>query len=144
MNVKDAFYHGIREQIRRVINLLGPERTDMGLSAFEDGASNWSECFFARALAPEHLHSEEDVARILGIFRHNTYGSKGKKQYNLVPVRIVYQTFDGLSTMMTKAQLYQFISDIRDESRPQEVLDLLRHVNYDMEKESVFAGPTCE
>lgn len=136
MNVKDAFYHGIREQIRRVINILGPERTDKGLSAFEDGASNWSQCFFARAVAPEVLRHEHDVCRILGILNN-----EGKP--NVVPVRIVYQTFDGMSSMMTKAQLYQFISDIRDQHRPDAVMNLLKTINYDEKKEAVFSEPSC-
>jgi hypothetical protein len=143
MDIRDAFYHGIHQQIRRVITLLGPERTDKGLSAFEDGASNWSQCFFARALAPETLSNEEDVARILGLYQHNGAGSKGQRRYNVVPVRIVYQTFDGLSTMMTKEMLYKFISDIRDESRPSEVMNLLKSINYDEKKIADFSEVSC-
>jgi hypothetical protein len=123
MNVNDIFYHGIRSQIRRVLTLLGDERIDNGLTAFEDGASNWSQCFFARAVAPERLYSEDDVCRILGL---TTVDGRP----NRVPVRIIYRTFDGLSPMMTKKQLADLIVEIRDESRPDEVLELLKSINY--------------
>lgn len=125
-NVNDLFYHGIRQQVRRVLELLGEERTDKGLTAFEDGASNWSQCFFARALEPERLHSEIDVARILGLTSPTS-----KTGFNLVPVRIIYRTFDGMSTVISRKELHDFIVSVRDESRPDEVMQLLRSINYE-------------
>lgn len=139
MDVRDAFYHGIREQVRRVLGLLGEERTDKGLTAFEDGASNWSHCFFARALAPERLHDEYDVARILGLTTENV-----DRPLNLVPVRIVYRTFDGCSTMITKKELEQFIVSVRDESRPDEVMKLLKSIDFkDVETTPVRMAEVC-
>lgn len=136
-NVQDLFYHGIRQQVRRVLNILGDERIDKGLTAFEDGGSNWSQCFFARALAPSRLHNEKDVARIL-----NLYSVSG--ELNLVPVRIVYRTFDGASTMITRGELRDFIVAVRDESRPSELLDLLRSINYsNVETTPVEMAPSC-
>lgn len=123
MDINVAFYHGVIEQVRRVMGLLGPDRVDNGLTAFEDGASSWSNCFFARALAPEVLHSEQDVARLLDL--KSTNG-----RWNCVPVRIVYHTFDGLGHVLTKDQLRQVIEDIRDESRPSEVLALIKSIDY--------------
>ena len=122
MNLNDAYYHGIRQQIRRVLNILGDERIDKGLTAFENGDSTWSQCFFARALAPERIYDEDDVCRILGLMHPAGYP-------NRVPVRIVYRTFDGCSSLMTHEQLQKFIEDVRDESRP-EVISLLRSINY--------------
>jgi len=122
-NVNDLFYHGIRQQIRRVLDLLGDERIDKGMTAFEDGEKNWSQCWFARALAPARLHSEDDVCRILGLT-----STDGRP--NRVPVRIIYRTFDECSTFITRQDLINLITSIRDESRPKEVLELLRSLNY--------------
>lgn len=137
MNVNDIFYHGIRSQIRRVLEALGDERIDAGLTAFEDGHSSWSDCFFARALAPARLHNEVDVCRELNFF--STSGAP-----NLVPVRIIYRTFDGLSSMITKQELVKLIIEIRDESRPDEVMQLLRSINYtDVDSTPVPASSFC-
>ena len=133
------YYQGIQQQIRRVLTLLGEERTDKGLTAFEDGASNWSSCFFARALLPQRIHSELDVCRALNLTSTNT-----KSGYNVIPVRIVYYTFDGCSSMMTKGELADFITAVRDESRPDEVMELLRSINYaDLESRPVSMEARC-
>jgi len=138
MNVNDIFYHGIRSQVRRVLGLLGDERIAKGLTAFEDGASSWSQCFFARALAPARLHSEDDVCRILDL--RTTEGD-----LNRVPVRIIYRTFDGLSPLMKKKELMDLIVAIRDESRPDEVMQLLRSINYAGAEDTPveMAGASC-
>ena len=132
MELNNLFYIGIRQQIRRVLNLLGPERTDMGLTAFEDGKSNWHECFFARALAKDAAftsdRSEVGVARALGLVTNT--GAP-----NLVPVRIVYATFDGNSKLITRNELNEFIVAVRDGQRPEEVMNVLKSVDYsDVEK----------
>lgn len=108
-DLSQIFYSGLREQVRRVIGLLGEERTEAGLTAFVDGQSSWAHCFFARAVMPERLHDERDVARILGLRRED--GS-----LNLVPVRIVYRTFDGASSMMSKQDLHDLIREIQREN----------------------------
>lgn len=126
MNVKDAFYHGVRQQITRVLKAMGEDRIEKGLTAFQDGASHWGACFFARAYPEVRLGSkgdpEEQVAALLGM------------PGNKVPMRIVYRTFDGVSLEMTKSGLKKFIEDFLDEQRPAEVTeainDLLSKVNY--------------
>lgn len=127
-DVRDLFYHGIRHNIRRVLVALGPERVDKGLTAFEDGASNWSECFFARALKPEHDLTRGEPERViceaLGLL-----STDGRP--NRVPVRLVWQTFDSISTLITRDEMRKFIEDVRDEMRPAEVIELLRQVNYE-------------
>lgn len=127
MEVNNLFYIGIRQQIRRVLNALGPERTDKGLTAFEDGASNWHQCFFARALADDatfqHERNEIGVAKALGLLSANGMP-------NLVPVRIVYQTFDGNSKLITRQELNDFIVAVRDGQRPEAVMEVLRSVDY--------------
>lgn len=125
-DLAEAYYDGLRHQIARVMSALGPERVEKGLTAFENGASNWSHCFFARALAPEvRLHGEEDVARAL-----NFTSPHSKNGLNLVPVRIVYRTFDGCSQWMTKDELRQLIRDIQCETKPlDEIADTLKGAN---------------
>lgn len=128
MDLHAALYHGVLHNVRRVIDALGPERTDKGLTAFEDGQSNWSQCFFARAFAPEvmlsHLPDPEGViCRELGILN-----KEGKP--NRVPVRLVWRTFDSCSHIITRQKMYEFISSVRDESRPSEVMELLRGIDY--------------
>ena len=127
MEVSNIFYIGIRQQIRRVLNALGPERTDKGLTAFEDGASNWHQCFFARALADDptfqEYRDEDGVALALGL----TYASGAP---NLIPVRIVYHTFDGQSKLITREELNEFITAVRDGQRPEQVMEVLRSIDY--------------
>lgn len=131
-DVQDLFYHGIRQQIRRVLDAMGEERIDKGLTAFEDGDSDWSNCFFARAFKGEvdlalSRDPERAICEVLGLFTQRPEG----RIPNRLPVRIVYFTFDGNSTLITADEMKQFIIDVRDESRPDEVMRLLRSINYD-------------
>jgi hypothetical protein len=143
-NVKDLFYHGIRQQVREVVTRLGNDRTDEGLTAFEDGHSSWADCFFARALRNDKAFRAEPnefgVARTLGFFSTST-----KSGLNVIPVRIVYMTFDGMSTQITKAEMRQLITDLRDESRPDELMRLLRNIDYSgvEDKPAVFGVVSC-
>lgn len=130
MNLKDAFYHGIRQQIRTVLERMGPERVDGGLTAFEDGASNWSECFFARAYPDLNLERRPEMQL-----------KEALALPTLVPIKIVYRAFDGLGVTMTKDQMRQFVESVRDESRPAEVLAVLRTVDYtNVETTEVTSG----
>lgn len=101
--IKDIFYHGVRQQVRRVLMAMGPERIEMGLTAFETGESSWSDCFFARAF-PELDLNEGNPERTIS----DALGMHG----NYIPMRIVYVIFDGAGAMMTKTQLKEFIVDI--------------------------------
>lgn len=126
-NVKDLFYHGVRQQIGRVLTAMGEERVRLGLRAFDEGASNWSRCFFAMAY-PEHRlgakgDPEDQVAELLGM------------PGNRVPMRIVYRTFDGLSTSITRPQMRKFIESFlvaeqEREASSDAVMALLRSVDY--------------
>lgn len=133
-NIRDAYFHGVRQQLRRVIQALGPDRTDDGLTAFIDGASSWSSCFFARALPGLELDlssdPSEDIRREL-------------KLETKVPVCITWNTFDGCGVTMSKDQMQQFIQDVLDETRPQEVMELLAGLNLDLEA-AVPAGSKCQ
>lgn len=118
MNVQDIYYHGVRDQIRRVLGRMTEEQLDKGMTAFENGGSNWSHCFFARAFGG--LASGDAEQKLM---KHLDLDTP-------IPIRIVYCTFDGMGRTMNRKQLRQFIEDVRDESRPEEVLTLIRGVNY--------------
>lgn len=130
MNVQDAFYHGIRQSIRMVLDKMGPERVDKGLTAFEDGSHDWSNCFFARAFKDELSLTRGDpetrICEAIGLYTTRS----GKQFPNKVPVRIIWHTFDGHSNLITAAEMKQFITDVRDESRPDQVMQLLRSLDY--------------
>lgn len=139
-NVNDLFYHGVRQQVRRVLEAMGPKRVEQGLSSFETGASNWSSCFFARAYPDLNLNShrvdpEFAIAAALGM---------GK---NRIPMRIVYHMFDGAGgKLMTRPQLLSFCRGFLDNKREPDVQkaidDVLRQTDFsvasDPKAESIF------
>lgn len=102
MNLQDIFYHGVRDQIRRVISQMTDAEINRGLDAFQTGGSNWSHCFFARALPQLELD-------------HGKPESKLRDHFGLsdtIPIKIIYCTFDGAS-VMARADLAKFIHDLR-------------------------------
>jgi len=105
--MKDLIFHGVRQQISRVLTAMGEKRVLDGISAFEDGASNWSACFFARAYPEINLHRdpENQIAELLGMGQ------------NKVPMRIVYRTFDGMNITMKKPELLSFCRGFLDKQR---------------------------
>lgn len=125
-DVKDLFYHGVRHQITRVLQAMGPDRISLGLNAFENGASNWSACFFAQAY-PEVRLTMGDPEAIIA----DKLGMPGNK----VPMRIVYRTFDGVGVTMTKKGMMEFMQGFLDESRDAAVQkgidDLLAGVKFE-------------
>lgn len=121
-DVRDLFYHGVRQQVRRVLEAMGPERVEQGLTAFETGHSSWSQCFFARAYPELQLHSKHP----------DRFGNTGPEWKiaaaldmgtNRVPMRIVYSLFDGFGGQhtMTKDDLRKYIRGFLDEIRDPEV-----------------------
>lgn len=139
-DVKDLFYHGVRHQIGRVLNAMGEDRVRMGLTAFDDGAKNWSACFFARAYPELLLHSCGDPE--LAVSKKLGMGD------NKVPMRIVYRTFDGLSSSISREQMQAFMQSFLErqtmaEVEP-EVLELLRSIDYsNVETDEVVYGNAC-
>lgn len=126
-DIQDLFYHGVRHSIRMVLEKMGEERLDKGLTAFEDGSHDWGNCFFARAFKGEldlqHTGNPEfAICRAIGVLNRDG-------QPNVVPVRTIWHTFDHASRIITADELKQFIIDVRDESRPAEVMQLLRSLN---------------
>lgn len=99
-SVKQLMHEGIRHQITRVLEAMGDQRIEKGLTAFKDGASTWTACFFARAYPEINLLDRDPEARIAELL-----GMPGNK----VPMRIVYRTFDGLGIGMTKRGMEDFI-----------------------------------
>jgi len=110
--VKDLFYHGVRHQITRVLKAMGEDRISQGLTAFENGASSWTACFFARAYPEVNLNIGDPELRIAGLLGMGD---------NKVPMRIVYRTFDSAGFVMTKNGMHEFIRGFLDEQRPDSV-----------------------
>lgn len=125
-DIRDLMYHGVRQQVRRVLTAMGPERIDKGLTAFETGASSWSNCFFARAYPELNLHwrPEHQIAEALGM------------PGNYVPMRITYTLFDGAGVMMSKQQLQGFIKDFLDIETEKDA-EKMRAINALIESTSV-------
>lgn len=120
MNVADIHYHGVRDQIRRVISKMTPEQLDAGMTAFQNGSSSWANCFFARAFGgqTEAVDSPEKFLM---------------EQLDLstpVPIRIVYCTFDGLGKTMTRAQLADFIRSVREGENLDQTLAVVKSIDY--------------
>ena len=137
-NVKDLFYHGARQQIRRVFEAMGEDRISQGVTAFETGASNWTACFFARAYPEVNLNigdPELKIAQLLGM------GT------NKVPMRIVYHTFDSNSIVMTRQGLLDMIHGFLDEKRSPDVQnaidDLLKNTNYEGAEDKPIDFSVC-
>jgi hypothetical protein len=130
MDVKDAFYHGARDQITRVLKAMGDDRISQGLTAFENGASTWSACFFARAYPEVNLSISDPEMRIAELL-----GMPGNK----VPMRIVYRTFDGAG--MTKRGMLEFIRGFLDEQRPKEMQDAIEKVMSGISYEGAYDKP---
>jgi hypothetical protein len=136
--MKDLIYHGVRSQIKRVLEAMGEERILNGITAFETGASNWSACFFARAYPEVRLtigNPEERIAELLGM------------PGNKVPMRIVYRTFDGINITMTRQGLLDFCRGFLDEKRDpdvQKAIDsVLNSVNYEGAEEKPIDFTVC-
>lgn len=133
-DVRDLFYHGVRHQMRRVLQALGPERLDKGLTAFDDGESSWSNCFFARALPELGLSTARNPEQVIA----KELGFNG-----ITPIRIVWHTFDHLNHYMTKEQMVDFVNAVRDDMRPAEVMELLRSVNLNLNMSDIPVEAKC-
>lgn len=145
-DVSTAIYHGIRQNLRRVLVALGPERVEKGMTAFEDGASNWSECFFARAFKGEAKLGYEDTGsyqRPIDPSVHICHLLNDRKLSMIVPVKMLWHTFDSVGgAHITRAELKEFIKQVMDEGTPTEVLQLLRSVNYEHVENRTYACAT--
>lgn len=133
-DVRDLFYHGVRHQMRRVFQALGPDRLDKALTAFEDGESSWSNCFFARAFPELDLVRTGNPEKLLA----SKLGFNG-----ITPIRIVWHTFDSLNHYMTKSQMVDFVNAVRDDMRPAEVIELLRSLNLNSSMSDIPVEAKC-
>lgn len=124
MNLQDVFYHGIRDQVRRVVSLMTDAEIERGLNAFENGRSNWSQCFFAQAFPALDLDHGEPEQKLMLHFGFKT----------AIPIRIVYQTFDGCGVAMTKQQLADFIRAVRIGETTKEQDDIIKALKFDEDK----------
>lgn len=131
MNIQDAFYHGRIMHIRNVLTALGPIRVTKAMTAFDDGQSNWSECFFARAFQGEldlHRNPEQQIKAAIGL-------------KSIVPIRFVWRSFDSArETGMTRATLEKLIKEIMTQQHSDAAEKFLRSIEFD---ETVPVEMTC-
>lgn len=140
MKVADAYYHGIRHQVRRVLSAMTDDEIDRGIDAFETGSSNWSHCFFARALDMDEHKTEWHLAidpQFPRVEAPTIWIRNRLKLESHVPVRIVWHLFDGLGSgrTMSRDELKQLIVDLREDRRPAEVLELLRSLDLGIDEQ---------
>lgn len=138
-DVSTMVYHGIRQNVRRVLEALGPERVEKGLTAFDDGESNWDQCFFARAFQGEarlgrhnggHIDPTNHICLLLG----------DPKLTLRVPVQLLWHAFDKMAgPHWTREEMRKFVNDVLDESRPAEVIELLRSINVEAVEKMEFS-----
>lgn len=132
MNLQDVFYHGIRDQIRRVLTRMSDLEIERGLTAFEDGSSSWSHCFFARAcpdLGLDHGLPEQKLMAHFGL-------------PSPVPIRIVYQTFDGAGVTMKQWDLAKFVREVRLGENSSAIDEVLRGISFDETKVAEVCAPS--
>ena len=127
MRVDDILYHSRIQYVKMVVEALGHVRVTKGLTAFEDGAHNWSHCFFARAFADEldlRDRPEEQIMEATGIKTR-------------IPIRFVWQSFDSMKgrTGITAESLKRLIHDVMNRNNSLAVQDLLNSVTFDEELE---------
>ena len=136
MDLKTVMYHGRIQLLRTMVDALGQNRLAKGLTAFDDGESTWSECFFARAFEGEmNLRSRTAENQI-----KSKLGMK-----SIVPIRFTWQAFDSArSTGIDRKELQRLLREImvtKDlESLNLELNPLVNVPSYDEGKECIL---TC-
>lgn len=139
MDVRDIYYHGIRHQVKRVLQAMGEQRVLDGISAFENGQHNWSACFFARAYPDLKLHEQSDPETVL----------MDKLDLPRTPIRIVWHLFDnfGRGVTMSQKELHEFVRGFLDDQRDpivqKNIEDLMRSMDF-TKAEATPAKLTCE
>lgn len=144
-------HHARAHQIRRCLQAMSDEQIDSGLTAFDNGASSWSNCFWARVFEGFDLYK-------IGADGYTAKrGDKHRSHYAIewfiadrlglesnMPVRIVYNLFDGdgVRNGMSRGQLRDFIHRARLEGdHDPQVLQLLAELGNDVESaELVWSG----
>lgn len=136
-------YQAIAQQIKRCLEAMTDAQIERGLTAFEDGASNWSNCFWARvfeggiAMVPQWYKAKNGKTYKRELVKDDTAMFPGIEWWiadrlgleSNIPVRIVYNLFDGFGSQMKRADLRDFIRKARIEGdTPDAVMDLIRSV----------------
>lgn len=138
-DVSTMIYHGIRQNVRRVLVALGPERIEKGLTAFDDGASTWNDCFFARAFAGEAKLGHHN-GRMMDPTNHICLLLDDPKLTMRVPVKLTWHAFDqAAGPHWTRGEMRKFVEDVLDESRPAELIQLLRGIDPDVAEKKEYA-----
>lgn len=151
MDIQTAFYHGIRHNIRRVLTALGPARVDKAMTAFDDGASNWNECFFARAFKGE-LDLSADLSTDKEFQWEKQFPKADAPEIKImaaldipsvVPIRLVWHTFDSHSKLITREQLQKFVADVQNEAYAASADEFLKQFDFTTEVEETPMVVTC-
>lgn len=133
MDIQDVFKEARYHHVRKVLQALGPDRVAKAMTAFENGASSWSECFFARALKDE-VDLTNYITLPLDIQKRRISNPEYQIMQALgietvVPIRLVWHAFD--SHGMTRKQLQAMIDEILDDQPSKETLDFINSIDFD-------------
>ncbi len=123
MNIQDAFAQARYQLLKQVITALGPERMAKAMTAFVDGRSSWSECFFARAFEGEiclNKNPEQQIQDALGL-------------PTKVAIRFTWTAFDSCQgTGIKRKDLEALCKRIVEEDKmSDDIADFVRSVNFD-------------
>jgi hypothetical protein len=107
-----------------VLEALGPIRVAKGMTAFEDGSSDWSNCFFARAFEGELNLTRYPEGQIKEALKFQT----------IVPIRFVWTAFDSAkSTGITRDGLIKLIHEVQQQEHSKAAEDFLKSITFDAE-----------
>lgn len=95
------------------LGAMSDQQIECGLTAFVDGRSTWTSCFFARALGGlDHVSDPyKYVAHALHVPVHY--------------VELVVQVFDSYSPWLTKENLRRLVEEVRSQRTDRKVIDEL-------------------
>lgn len=111
MDLKTILYHGRIQLLRVVVDGLGQNRVAKGLTAFDDGDSNWGECFFARAFKGELDFTDRTIFFNDHQIETAIMAATGIK--TKVPIRFTWQAFDNAKTTgINRQQLQKFLREL--------------------------------
>ena len=121
MDLQTIFYHARIVHLRNVLTALGPVRVAKGMTAFDDGESNWSNCFFARAFKGELNLNHNAEHRIQNALHLPTR----------VSIRFTWRAFDSAKdTGMTREALKDMIEKITAKTNDEAVDKFLASIEF--------------
>lgn len=145
MDIQTAFYHARYQHLRNVLTALGPIRVAKAMTAFEDGRSNWSQCFFARAFEGE-LDLNNRVVVPVEILERKILAPEWQimnalKFKTVIPIRFVWQAFDRHNRGTTREKLQNMCKEIVANQHNDAVEEFLKSIEFNPETPCMV---TCE